>query len=396
MHVTISDFDANVKDTRHTATATTTPGPTSTAAINPRELDEALAGLRSVYGDHLTVTAAPGQLTGGFWAEMWALELAYPGRELPDRVVLRLAPNAEHSAKETAIQRGVAAAGFPTPRIFASGPGTPAGSQGNATSGTRSWNVMEFAPGEPLLAGLSGFGALVKLPRLARVLPVQLAQVMAQLHALDISTLDIGPAPAAPAPAPSDPQPDSTGTVQDTHCDAVAGILKHFSQRSQAIGDDSLMHAVHWLEAKRPSNTKLVMCHGDLHPFNVLHHDGQLIVLDWTAAQVADPAFDVTYTALLLASPPLQAPRAVMPIINAAARALSRRFIRCYQRHSGTQPIAPQRFDWFTTLHHVRMLLEIAEWRHAGVLKDHQGHPYLTMQSEVEANVSARTGAAFD
>ena len=378
--MTISDFDGNVKDALPRATETTTPRPTSTAAIDPRELDEALAGLRSVYGDHVTVTGGPSQLTGGFWAEMWALELAHPGRDLPDRAVLRLAPNAEHSAKETAIQRGVAAAGFPTPRIFAAGPGTPAGSAGNATSGTRSWNVMEFAPGEPLLAGLSGFGALVKLPRLARVLPVQLAQVMAQLHALDISTLDIGP----------------TGTVQDTHCDAVAGILKHFSQRSQAIGDDSLMHAVHWLEAERPSNTKLVMCHGDLHPFNVLHHDGRLIVLDWTAAQVADPAFDVTYTALLLASPPLQAPRAVMPIINAAARALSRRFIRCYQRHSGTQPIAPQRFDWFTTLHHVRMLLEIAEWRHAGVLKDHQGHPYLTMQSEVEANVSARTGAAFN
>lgn len=137
------------------------------------------------------------------------------------------------------------------------------------------------------------------------------------------------------------------------------------------------------------------MCHGDLHPFNVLQHKGQLIVLDWTAAQIADPAYDVAYTALLLASAPLQAPRAIMPLINWAARALSRRFVRCYQRHSATPSIALQRFDWYTTLHHVRILLEIAEWRQAGVLEDHKGHPHLTMHAAVEAAVATQTGATF-
>nr|MDP9334097.1 hypothetical protein [Actinomycetota bacterium] len=149
--------------------------------VNPVELTEVLDALRKLDAPHLTLASPPQPLTGGFWAEMWTLTLDNRGPRLPEQVVLRLSPDPQLAAWETAVQRIAADMQYPTPAIIAFS---------HPTDTTRFWSVMQHASGQPLLAGLSGIRALTKLPQLARQLPDQLASVMAQLHALDPTAIE--------------------------------------------------------------------------------------------------------------------------------------------------------------------------------------------------------------
>jgi aminoglycoside phosphotransferase (APT) family kinase protein len=326
------------------------------AGVNPDELDLALDALRQLDAPRLRVNAPPARLGGGFWAEMWTLHLDNRGPLLPERVVLRLAPDPQLAAWETAVQHGVADQHYNTPAILTSG---------DATDTTRFWSVMEHATGQPLLAGLSGLGALAKLPRLARALPTQLASSMAALHALNAEPIE------------------AELTAITGHPIGVDGILDHFTERAEHLADRTLTRTVEQLTRTQPAPDRRVVCHGDLHPFNILNHDGELTVLDWTAAQIGDPAYDVAFTALLLANPPLAAPAALAPIINGAARTLSRRFVRTYRAMTSTARFDNTSLAWHTKLHATRILLDITEWRNAGTLDQNQGHPWLVMESAV-------------
>ena len=57
-------------------------------------------------------------------------------------------------------------------------------------------------------------------------------------------------------------------------------------------------------------------------------------MLDWTAARIAHPAYDLAFTRLLLANPPLHAPRPLRPVINAAARRMAKRILTTYTKVS--------------------------------------------------------------
>jgi aminoglycoside phosphotransferase (APT) family kinase protein len=44
-----------------------------------------------------------------------------------------------------------------------------------------------------------------------------------------------------------------------------------------------------------------VICHGDFHPFNILMHEGKISgVLDWSGFRLADPAYDIASTKVVL------------------------------------------------------------------------------------------------
>jgi aminoglycoside phosphotransferase (APT) family kinase protein len=346
--------------TEDTVTVIPVSIPDDRLLVNPVELTEVLDALRRLDGPHLTLASPPQRLTGGFWAEMWTLTLDNRGPRLPERVVLRLSPDPQLAAWETAVQRIAADMQYPTPAIIAFR---------DSTDATRFWSVMEHASGQPLLAGLSGINALTKLPQLARRLPDQLASVMAQLHALD------------PTAAEQELSEIRGGR------DGIDGLIEHYAITAERIGNTPIARAIDRLVDTRPPTERLVICHGDLHPFNVLQHNGELTVLDWTAAQIADPTYDVAFTALLLSNPPLTAPRAVMPIIQTAARALSRRFIRSYNTASRIA-IDGRQLQWHTALQSVRVLIDVAQWRAAGTIDHHAGHPWLTMEAALHRGLA--------
>ncbi len=95
----------------------------------------------------LTWSSPPAPLAGGFWAEMYSIELADPPNELDGRLVARIMPDPDTAAFETSVQRYLTHCGFPVPTIRCAG--------GPSSELDRAWSVMEFAAGQPPLAGLS-------------------------------------------------------------------------------------------------------------------------------------------------------------------------------------------------------------------------------------------------
>jgi aminoglycoside phosphotransferase (APT) family kinase protein len=327
--------------------------------VNPPELNAVLEGLRkSSPGLELAAPAEP--LGGGFWAEMFVLRIRGHGPELPEAVVLRLAPDADLAIAETTIQRCVAERGYPTPRIIAASA---------VDAPRRHWAVMQLASGRPLLDGLSGLGALAQLPRLARTLAKTLGDVAAHLHALDVQpTLD---------------------ALEREGVDRrdVAGIVDYYGMVANAVDDPLLARAVETLRATMPPPSHEAVCHGDLHPFNVLADGDRVTLLDWTAARVADPAYDIAFTSLLLAHPPLDAPAPLQRVIRRVAGLLARQFRRSYDQRA-QQPIDPRQLEWHTHLHLCRVATDVAAWRHQGRLDAHAGHPWLAMEPAVRARLA--------
>lgn len=105
-----------------------------------------------------------------------------------------------------------------------------------------------------------------------------------------------------------------------------------------------------------------MLCHGDMHPFNVLvDANRQTTVLDWSAAMLAPATYDLGFTSLVLAVPPLVVPRALRPVVRMAGRALSRRFVRAYERAAVCR-VDRSSLAWHQRLICLRALVEVASW----------------------------------
>jgi aminoglycoside phosphotransferase (APT) family kinase protein len=270
---------------------------------------------------------------------MFRLDVRGTPAGVPADMVLRLAPHPEMAAKEVAVQRAAAAAGVPTPAIRLSGPaGGPLG---------EAWAVMDFAPGAPLLADLDGAAAVRRLPEIARRLPAELASAMATIHQLD----------AAPVVAAvREVAPNTTLTVDE--------LLPHLEAGASTAGRPDLARSVERLVDTRPAERDPVLCHGDVHPLNLLVDGDRVTVLDWTAAVVAPAAYDVAWTWLLLRFPPVVLPGPLRPAVGAAGRLLAARFLRA---HRSVEPAAdPADLDWYRTLHAARVLVDLALWEAEG------------------------------
>lgn len=310
----------------------------------------------------------PTLLAGGFWATLVSFELADapPGWEGP--LVARVMPDPATAAKETAVQREVAVAGYPTPRVLTAGGPSP-GIDGQA------YLVMDLALGRPLLSGLDGLRALVRLPSLAKRLPETLAGALARLHRLD-------PAPVTQVLASAGlPPPD------------LATMLSHLGATASALGRLDLAAAAAWLEGHPPGNAaSVVVCHGDMHPFNVLvDDDGRATVLDWSASVLAPASYDLGFTSLLLAEPPLLLPGPLRPVVRRAGAALSRRFLRAYERAAGA-PVDREALRWYHALVCLRALVEVAGWVGAGTVADRGGHPWVLAGDALAGRLGAATG----
>ena len=133
-----------------------------------------------------------------------------------------------------------------------------------------------------------------------------------------------------------------------------------------------------------------MICHGDLHPFNLLVQDnGTVTVIDWTAAVLAEPAFDVAFTSMLLANPPLDASGAIGAIVGFAGRRLANRFIGAYREAAPHHNLA--NIDWYRALHGTRMLLEVASLQ-ARNADGAAHHPFTALAPAAIAAIAAATG----
>jgi aminoglycoside phosphotransferase (APT) family kinase protein len=309
----------------------------------------------------------PEPLLGGFWAEIFSFSLASPPDGWPAELVARLMPDPGPARKETVMQTAVAATGFPTPLVRAAG--------GPDDGLGRAFIVMDKAPGQMALAGLDGGLTPGLLLGLMREMPGLLAGTMARLHALD------------------------PGLVRDDLADVhevpvtSAGMLAMLGRVAGEFGRPDLASAAQWLSGHQPAPSPEVICHGDLHPFNLLITGDQATVLDWQSALLAPRAHDVAFTTLMLSEPPLRVPGWQRRLIGMAGRELARRFARDYQRRAGVR-IGAGELRWHQAAACLRALTEVASWEHYGSVAQHAGHPWLIIGPALARRVARVTGVS--
>lgn len=316
--------------------------------------DDLLATLREATGrPGLAYAAPPAALTGGFYAEMFRFRLADPPEGLAGDLVARILPDPDIGAWEATVQRHVAGQGFPTPAVrLTAGEAGPLG---------RYLIVMDHVDGRPPMAGLSIARVAGQIPRLVRRMPDQLAAIAARLHALD-------PGPLAAALDGLD-----TGIPTTT-----AGFVEERVRQAAALGQDDIAGAgERLLAAQPPAGGRLAVTHGDLHPLNLLVGEGEPVLIDWSLARVAHPAFTLGFTDLVLASPPIPLPRAAAAVLGTVGRRIARRFLRTYRRLTdGTRAeVGEADLAWHRRVHALRILVEMAGWD-----RPVPGHPWLLME----------------
>jgi aminoglycoside phosphotransferase (APT) family kinase protein len=325
--------------------------------------EQILHALRGAWPD-VDLAAEPRPLTGGYWATILHLRLSGTPDDVPDDLVLRIVPQPEMGAKEIAVQAALAEAGAPTPTVHLTRPaGGPLGD---------AWAVMDLAAGDPLLAGLDGATALRGLPRILAQLPAQLADTMAATHHID-------PGPVV----------DRVRAAAPTVALTIDDLWPHLRNGAELTARHDLVDALDTLAERRPTANEAVLCHGDLHPFNLVRDGDRITVLDWTAALVAPPAYDVAYTRLLLRYPPLATPPTLRPIIDAGARALARRFVGRYRHANPAADLTT--LDWYTALHATRILLDLTTWQSTDDPRA-DSHPWTLVAPGATNNLVRITG----
>ncbi|MEP7046403.1 MAG: phosphotransferase [Ilumatobacteraceae bacterium] len=293
--------------------------------------DALLRVLAGRTGSPQAFARAPTPLTGGFWAAIYGFELQDPPAGLRGDLVLRVMPGPRAPVAETIVQRAVADQGYPSPRVLLDGFDDAVGGR---------YMVMERADGRPLLEDLGIGRALLGLPKTLRRIARQLSIASVQLHSLD-------PRPIADA-------------LSAAGIDIAAlGVETRLAEVRRAAGASKAGFGglLAWLDQRRPTMTPAVVCHGDIHPFNMLTTaDESYSLLDWTNASICRREYDVGFTAALLQCAPIDAPTFARRPVAAVTGSLSRHFIDTYRRMS---PINLDVVEWFEVLQYGRCLAAV-------------------------------------
>ena len=270
------------------------------------ELDSRLLDhLRKALGDPgLEFAERPTRLTGGFDTQIFAFRLAGAPPGFVGGLILRLL-DAHHdptrALAERATQNALADLGYPAPRVLlASADPTLLGG---------AFLIMQRVAGQPM--------PKVSIGAVASVL----AGLQARLHDLDA---------VAFLRTVTREGLEPKRLTFDAH-------LAQLTERSTRGGLGGLAPGLEWLARRRPPRPEpRAVCHGDFHPYNVLMVDGRVTgVLDWPHAIVADPAFDVATTLVILKLVPMELAGLSAPLrwlANAARPLLVGGYLRHYRR----------------------------------------------------------------
>ncbi len=272
-----------------------------------------LDALRTRLGQpDLAYVDAPVKLTGGFYTDNRAFRLDARDPSWAVPLVVRLFPREappDLPRREAATQRVLTEHGFPTARVlwFEDDRGVLG----------RAFLVMEKLEGRAPMGGNDLVSILRSVPFLLGRMPRVIAQVMAQLHAVD-------------------PEP-----LVEAMPDIPAGIERWLETLDMRGASDApeLAPAAQWLRANRPPEPRRAICHGDLWAGNLLVERRKVTgVLDWSVVTVADPALDVGFASMSLTIAPVDvgAPGGRLErLVVRNGQWIAGRLVRAYERISG-------------------------------------------------------------
>ena len=290
----------------------------------------------------------PRRLEGGTWAEIHAVRLTgLP--EFPEEMVVRILPAPDSWEREVLVQGHVAKEGFPAPAVRL-------GSLPDEYF-DRAWILMDFVPGRTLIDRPTKLAILRAMMAAASKAPSLMARTMATLH--DVNSTAIA---------------NELALVE-----AVGPGLEWFYGRAAAIGDAGLVDRAQRLFASRPAFRGSVLCHGDLHPLNLITCRDRDTLVDWTHAQYDDPHYDLAFTTLAFSVGPFVVPRVIRPWVRRRATRAVERFHTDYSDITG-RVVDRERLEWFQRLVGLRIRVEDAERRVKGVtLPVDPARPYLAL-----------------
>ena len=274
-----------------------------------------LAYLRGATNDaSLDYAEAPTAIIGGFETRTYALRLHAAALPWTVPLILRIFPRHAPAAwmqREHALHRVLRAVGFPVPNVLL------ACADADVLGGT--FLVMERVAGTDMFTDL--------FPRRLRRLTPMLAALQARLHALEPGDL-MGILPTIEEP------------------------LRDLQARIDRARLDGLQAGPAWLCKHRPEPRALVVCHGDFHPRNVLVRDGVVTgVIDWSLALLADPAFDVGSTRVVLAFAPTGLPTPLSGLVGLFQRTVvARRYYQQYRSRRAVDEAAVRYYEAFRSL----------------------------------------------
>ncbi|MFO0880096.1 MAG: phosphotransferase family protein [Gemmataceae bacterium] len=259
------------------------------------------------------------QLTGGASRDTWAIDADFEGR--PVGLVLRrdlggqIVEHALDRAAEYLVMQRAAAGNIPVPRpgwlcLDPSVAGAP-------------FILMERLEGESIGR------RIVRDPALAearKVLPAQMAMLLARIHRLDYQDLNFLPQPA-PGQSPAQQ------------------ALERAERQLRALGEPhpALELALRWLTPRVPQCPQPVLVHGDFRLGNIMVGPHGLIgIFDWEFAHIGDPAED-------LAWPCVRSWRFGQDHLRFAGLAQPDEFLAAY-RYSGGENVDPDRLLFWEIL----------------------------------------------
>ena len=282
-------------------------------------------------------------ISGGFDTRISAFRLrgAAPPAFAGPLILRLLGPQHDPARvlRERVTQNTLAGLGYPAPRVLLACP-DPAPLGG-------AFLIMERLPGSPLLQA--------RYLNLSRVL----VEAQLRLHALDAEAL---------LRAMDDEGRDSRATGGPAISRDVITLEGHLAQLEARIARgalDGLRPAMTWLVDQRPpEQTRRVICHGDFHPHNILYSGGAVTgVIDWPNVVVAEPAYDVATTRIILRFAPIELSALPAPLRWLLARArlvMVNRYLAGYRRR---RPIDPRSLAYYEALSAMRALIRAAESR---------------------------------